>query len=170
MKEVLCKVFSFLKYILLIVSFGLVFYCLLNTYSRLDKPISDGFNVFLPFGLLLITFLIGLVSKAKYVSKSLLFNFVAVFVFITAIIVCLRAMYDTNMFLYFKYEIDFNPSYFSDNLSFMLMELYMLFAANVILLIASFVDKDKKKITKGNESVKKRTKKRVYDVDDEEGE
>lgn len=169
MKKVLCKVLSFLKYILLIVSFGLVFYCLLTTYSRLEKPITDGINVLLPFGLVLICFLVSLISRAKYVSKSLLFNFVAVFIFVTSIIVCLRAMYDTNMFLYFKYEINFNPSYFSDNLSFILMELYMLFAANVILLIASFVDKDKKKVVrkeeKTNDDLKK---KKVYNITDDD--
>ena len=84
-----------------------------------------------------------------------MFNFVAVFVFVTAIVICLRAMYDTNMFLYYKYEINFNPSYFSDNLSFILIELYMLFGANVILLIASFIDNERKD-----------SKKKIAEVDD----
>ena len=145
MRDILCKFFSFLKYILLVVSFGLVFYCLLTTYARLEKPLVEGISVFIPFVLVLFGFLISLVTRAKYVSNSLMFNFVASFVFITSIVVCLRAIYDTNMFLYYKYEINFNPSYFSDNLSFILIELYMLFGANVILLIASFIDKDKKK-------------------------
>lgn len=145
MRNVLCKFFGFLKYILLVVSFGLVFYCLLTTYARLDKSLVEGISVFVPFVLVLFGFLISLVTRAKYVSNSLMFNFVASFVFITSIVVCLRAIYDTNMFLYYKYEINFNPSYFSDNLSFILIELYMLFGANVILLIASFIDKDKKK-------------------------
>ncbi|MDO4368972.1 MAG: hypothetical protein Q4C29_00315 [bacterium] len=149
MKNVLCKFFSFLKYILLVVSFGLVFYCLLTTYARLEKPLTDGINVFIPFVLVLLSFLVSLITRAKYVSKSLMFNFV------TAIVICLRAMYDTNMFLYYKYEINFNPSYFSDNLSFILIELYMLFGANVILLIASFIDKERKD-----------SKKKIAEVDD----
>ena len=58
MRELLCKIFSFLKYILLIVSFGLVFYGIINTYGRLEKPLTEAISIFVPFGVVLLLFLI----------------------------------------------------------------------------------------------------------------
>lgn len=117
MMRVLCKIFSFLKYILLIVSFGLVFYGIINTYGRLEKPLTEAISIFVPFGVVLLLFLINLFTRSKYTSTSLLFNFVSAFVFVVIIIICLRSMFDTNMILFHRYGIDYNPSFFADNLS-----------------------------------------------------
>lgn len=144
MRDVLGKILSFLKYILFIIAFGLVFYSIMKTYGRLEKPLSEAINVFIPFGLVLITFLISLVTRAKYVSKSLLFNFVSVLFFIVVIIVCLRAMFDNNMVLFYRYGIDYNPAFLSDNLAGFMAILYMIFGANVILLLCSLIDRNKK--------------------------
>lgn len=144
MKELLCKIFGFLRYILLIASFGLVFYGIINTYGRLEKPLSDAINIFIPFGFVLIVFLINIFVRSKHVSKDLLFNFVAVFVFIVIIVICLRSMFDKNMILFYKYGINYNPSFFADNLSAACAMLYMIGASNIILLICDIIDKDKK--------------------------
>ena len=134
MRELLCKIFSFLKYILLIVSFGLVFYGIINTYGRLEKPLTEAISIFVPFGVVLLLFLINLFTRSKYTSTSLLFNFVSVFAFVVIIIICLRSMFDTNMILFHRYGIDYNPSFFADNLSVICAMLYMIGASNVILL------------------------------------
>ena len=144
MRELLCKIFSFLKYILLIVSFGLVFYGIINTYGRLEKPLTEAISIFVPFGVVLLLFLINLFTRSKYTSTSLLFNFVSVFAFVVIIIICLRSMFDTNMILFHRYGIDYNPSFFADNLSVICAMLYMIGASNVILLICDILDKDKK--------------------------
>ena len=142
MKDILCKFFGFFKYILLVVAFGLVFYCINVTYARLEKPLSDAINVFIPFGFVLLMFIITLIVKSKSVGKNLLFNFVSVFVFLINIVVCLRAIFDTNMILY--YGINFNPAYFSDNLSMIESMLYMIGGANVLLLICDIFNKKPK--------------------------
>lgn len=146
MKDILCKCFSFFKYILLVVSFGLVFYGIIVTYGRLEKSLVDAINIFIPFAVVFILYIIDLIFKPKYVSKSLLFNFVSVMVFVVIIIVCLRAMFDTNMILFQKYKINYNPAFFADNLAAVQAMLYMISGSNIILLICSLLDKKKKKI------------------------
>ena len=138
------KFTSFLMDKLFAIVLYLVFYSIMKTYGRLEKPLSEAINVFIPFGLVLITFLISLVTRAKYVSKSLLFNFVSVLFFIVVIIVCLRAMFDNNMVLFYRYGIDYNPAFLSDNLAGFMAILYMIFGANVILLLCSLIDRNKK--------------------------
>lgn len=144
MKEILCRFFGFFKYILLIVAFGLVFYGIMITYGRLEKPLTEAVDVFVPFAFVLLIFIVTLIVKSKSVGENLLFNFVAVFVFIVIIIVCLRAMFDTNMILFYRYGIDYNPAFLSDNLSAIEAMLYMIGGANVVLLLCDFIKREKK--------------------------
>lgn len=144
MKEILAKLFGFLKYILLVISFGLVLFGIMTTYSRLEKPLTDAIGVFLPFLLVLLSFLVTLIMGSKLSNSNLLFNFVSCFVFVDTIIIGLRSMFDKSMLLYYKYQINYNPSFFSDNLSAIEVMLYMVFAANVILIICDLLTKDKK--------------------------
>lgn len=143
MKEILNKLFGFCKFILLVVSFGLVFFGIMATYSRLQKPLTEAFSVFLPFVLVLIVFLANLFIKTKYSSSRLFFNFVSCFVFIVTIIIGLRSIFDKNMLLYYKYGINFNPTFFADNLSVIEVMLYMIFAANILLVIGELLNKNK---------------------------
>lgn len=146
MEKILSSLFGFLKYILLIVAFGLVFYELMITLGRLEKPVTDGIEFFIPFGLLLILFIVNLFVKSKkYISDNLLFNFVSCLVFISIIVICLRAKFDTGMILYHKYKINFNPAYFSDNLSIIKTMLYMLSGVNALLLVCHLIDVDDKR-------------------------
>lgn len=172
MRDILCKILSFLKYIMFIIAFGLVFYSIIKTYGRLEKPLSEAINVFVPFGLVLFAFLISLVTRAKYVSKSFLFNLVAVLFFVVVIIVCLRAMFDNNMVLFYRYGIDYNPAFLSDNLAAFIAMLYMIFGANIVLLLCSFLDRNKEIKESKEEEVEKEksprnNKKHKYDRDKE---
>lgn len=143
MSEILCKFFSFTKYVLLIIAFGLVFYGVMVTHSRLGKSFSDSFDIFIPFIFILVVFIANLFIKNKNVSDNLFFNFVSFMVFVLIILICYRAMFDTNMLLYHKYDIKYNPSFFSDNLSAVKVMLYMLGAANILLLTCDFIGKKK---------------------------
>lgn len=168
MKEILSKFFGFLKYILLIISFGLVFYGIIVTFRRLEKPLTDAVDVFIPFAFVLITFIITIIVKSKSVRENLLFNFVSVFVFIVIIIVCLRAMFDTNMILFYRYGINYNPSFFSDNLSAIEAMLYMIGGSNIILLLCDFINRKKKSIetkivSEEKEKVKTKSKVKSWD-------
>lgn len=163
MKEILCKFFGFFKYILLIVAFGLVFYGIMVTYGRLEKPLTEAVDVFVPFAFVLLTFIVTLIVKSKSVGENLLFNFVAVFVFVVIIIVCLRAMFDTNMILFYRYGIDYNPAFLSDNLSAIEAMLYMIGGANVVLLLCDFIKREKKSKKVEIESNSKKVKGSVKD-------
>ena len=143
MKDVLSKLFGFFKYILLIVSFGLVLYGIMVTYNRLGKPLTDAISTFIPFGFVLIMFIVSLIVKNNDNNK-LLFNFVSCFTFIIIIVICLRSMYDKKMLLYYKYQINFNPAFFADNLSAIEMLLYLIGTANLLLVIYSLLNKKKK--------------------------
>ncbi len=155
MRDILCKILSFLKYILFIIAFGLVFYSIIKTYGRLEKPLSDAIFVFIPFAFVLVTFLISLISRSRYVSKSLLFNLVAVLLFVVTIIICLRSMFDTNMVLFYRYGIDYNPAFLSDNLSAIQAMLYMVGGANVVLLLCSLIDRKSSKKEMNRKDIKK---------------
>ena len=163
MKEILCKFFSFLKYILLIVAFGLVFYGIMVTYGRLEKPLTEAVDVFVPFAFVLLTFIVTLIVKSKSVGENLLFNFVAVFVFIVVIIVCLRAMFDTNMILFYRYGIDYNPAFLYDNLSAIEAMLYMIAGANVVLLLCDFIKRERKSKKAKTDNSSKKVKADVKD-------
>lgn len=166
MKDILCKIFGFFKYILLVIAFGFVFYCINVTYSRLEKPLTDAINVFIPFAFVLLMFFITLIVKSKSVGRNLLFNFVSVFVFLITIVICLRSIFDTNMILFHRYGINFNPSFFSDNLSMIESMLYMIGGANAILLVCDLINrkpKDKKSVKKVLDDVDKDVKSKVKD-------
>ena len=144
MKDVLAKLFGFLKYVLLITSFGLIFFGIMTTYSRLNKSLLEAVGVFIPFALVLIVFIVSMIMNSKLANSKLLFNFVSCLVFVVTIIIGLRSMFDKNMLLYYKYQINFNPTFFADNLSAIEFMLYMIFAANVLLIICDLLKKKKK--------------------------
>lgn len=146
MKDILARLFGFFKFILLVIAFGLVLFGIMTTYSRLDKPLTEAIGVFLPFVLVLLSFLVTLIMGSKLANSKLLFNFVSCLVLIVTIIIGLRSMFDKSMLLFYKFQINYNPTFFSDNLSAIEVMLYMLFASNVLLIICDLLTK-KKKIT-----------------------
>lgn len=158
MKEILCKIFGFLKYILLIASFGLVFYGVMATFGRLEKPLTDAIDLFIPFVFVLVMYIINMFINNDTASKSLLFNFVSVLVFLVTIFICFRAMFDTNMILFHRYGIDYNPSFFADNVSAIKSMLYMIGSANVLMIISDIINRPKKQIKSSDKKSSKKTK------------
>ena len=144
MKQILSKLFGFFKIVLFVISLGMVLYGVLITYNRLDKPFISSFPIFLPFILVLITIVISFFIKNK--EDNLLFNFVSTIVFITIIVICVRSKFDSNMILYYKYKIGFNPTFFSDNLSLIEAMLYLLGISNILLIISSKISVKTKRI------------------------
>lgn len=142
MSKILSKLLSFLKYILLILAFAITFYGLMVTYKRLEKSLIDAIPVFIPFALVLILFIVDLFARKAKISENLLFNFTSIIVFTAIIIIGIRAKFDTNMILYYKYKIDYNPLYFSDNLSSIKIILYCLAISNVFLLVKNLFQKE----------------------------
>ena len=144
MRIILSKLFSFIKYILFVLSFALVLFGIIKTYQRLDKNLIDSIPVFIPFALVLLGFIINMFVK-NTISKNLYFNFVSCLVFGITIYICVRCMFDTNMLLFAKYGVYYNTLFLSDNLAFIKVMLYLLFVSNIILIIIDLMDRPKKK-------------------------
>lgn len=141
MKKILSRLFYVLKYPLLIIAFALVLYGIIRTYQRLEKSLLESIPVFIPFALLLITYFVNLFFNKPVVKDNLFYNLTSVLALSVIIIIGLRAMLDTNMLLYHKYQVNYNPLYLSDNLSSIKLILYCLMASNVILMVSTVFDK-----------------------------
>lgn len=147
MKKILSKMFNILKFIMLFVSFALILIGILFTYKRLDKSLVEAIDIFIPFFLVLVLTVVNMIVKKAKVDENLLFNFTSVMVFVVIIIIGIRAKFDTNMLLYYKYQINYNPNYLSDNLSTVKVLLYCLSGANLFILLNSFF-KEKNEVNK----------------------
>lgn len=135
MIKIFSRLFYYLKYLLLIVAFGLVFFGIIMTYKRLDKSLVESIPVFVPFLFVFIVFLANMFIRKVSLKDHAFYNFTCCFVLGVIIYICLRAKFDTNMLLYYKYKIDFNSLYFSDNVGFIKLMLYFIGSANIFLLI-----------------------------------
>lgn len=135
MKILLSKLFNIIKFILMFISFALILIGVLFTYKRLEKSLLESINIFLPFILIIILTVINMFNKKAKVNENILFNFTSILVFLSIIIIGLRSKFDTNMLLYHKYQINYNPSYLADNLSSIKVLLYCLAGSNIFLLI-----------------------------------
>lgn len=145
MNKILAKMFGILKILLFILSIMSVLFGILSTYSRLEKSLLDAISVFIPFILLLVIYIVNLFRRDSKINDNLLLNFVSCIVFAAIIVFGVRAKLDTNMVLYHKYGINYNPSFFSDNLTFVVSMLYCLIVSNFFLIVASVLGKEKKK-------------------------
>ena len=144
MNKILSKIFNVLKYLLLVGAFAVVLVGVILTYKRLEKDMIESIPIFIPFVLLLILFVVNIFIKGDSIKDNLFFNLTAVLVLAITIVIGLRAKFDTNMIIYYRYKIDYNPLYFADNLSTIKLMLYMLSGSNILLIIASIFDKPEK--------------------------
>lgn len=142
MKIILSRFFYILKYLLFLVAFALVLFGIIMTYKRLDKSLVEGIYIFVPFLLVFIVLIVDLfIPRNKEIKNNLLLQFVSVMIFAVIIAIGIRAKFDTNMLLYYKYGIDYNPLYFSDNLPFVLILLYFLFFAYGLIIVNHLMNK-----------------------------
>lgn len=142
MKRIINGLFSFLKYVLLILAFGLTLFIILRMYTRLSKTLNDAVFVFLPYAILLLLFILNICLKREAVTKNIFFNITASLVFSVNIFVCLRAILDRNMLFNVIQKMDVNSNYFDNYLSFNQIMLYGLILADIIFM---FVPNTKKK-------------------------
>ncbi len=158
MKKIINGLLSVFKWILLFATFGITFYIVLSMYDRVDKSLIESIDLFIPYIMLLILFMVNVFVKNAPVNKNIFYNLTCCLTFITIIIVGLRAIYDKNMILNEIMGYGINFSYFSDFLSFMQILLYGLSIANILFL---FHIKDKNKPT----SKKKPIAKKITDIE-----
>lgn len=155
MSNIFSKLFFYLRYILVIAAFFLIFWGLTFTYQRLEKPISEAVNVLIPFALVFLVFIVNLFVAKKDCSENLLFNFGTFLILLVTILIGLRAKFDTNMLIYYKYNISYNSAYLADNLAMIESMFYIIFGSNILLMISYLFDRksSKKSNLKKSENV-----------------
>ena len=141
MSNVLSKICYILKYFLFAIAFVLTLYIIIYMYHRLGKSLILSYKVFIPYGLLFITYCINIISGSKRVKKNFFYNMTSVFVFALIIFVGYRAIFDTYMLANTKLGYNINFNYFNDFLIPMKIMLYGLTFTN-ILLMANFKTKE----------------------------
>lgn len=124
-----------LKFILLILGFGLSFFIILSMYKRIDKNIIESIPIFIPFILILFLFFINIIMNQKSVNSNIFYNLTCCLVFGCILVAGLRSVLDKNMLLNSIMGYNINFSYFSDFIAFMKIMLYGLSLANIFFMI-----------------------------------
>lgn len=137
MKKILNGMFFILKLLLLLLSIGITLYIVLSMYRRINKSIISSINIFIPYLLILILFMINIIFKQQNINKNLFYNLTSCLVFFVTILVGLRAIFDKNLLLnnIMGYNIDF--MYFSDYIAFMKIMLHGLIISNVFFMLGN---------------------------------
>lgn len=135
MKQMFNGIFSFLKWILFIISFGITFYIILSMYNRLNKSMIESIDIFIPFIILLILYFINLIFNQSNITKNVFYNLTSVLVFLTITLVGVRSICDKNMILNKVMGYGINFFYFSNFVSFMKILLYGLSISNIFFMI-----------------------------------
>lgn len=154
MKQIANAFLRLLKYPLLITSFALTLFVVIRLNARLEKNIMDSAFIFIPYALLFILFIINMFISRDSINKNIFFNITCNLVFITNIVVCLRAIFDKNMLFNGIQKMGVNFNYYNDYLSFNRTMLFGLCAASMIFLLVPnekkevIEEKSEKKVTK----------------------
>lgn len=143
MVKILNLIFSFLKFILLIIGFGVSFFIVLSMYSRVGRSLISSIYIFLPFVILLVFYTINHLFHQNVVTQNVFYNITSVLAFTVIDFVCYRAICDKQMVLNEIMGYGINFSYFEDFLPFMLVFIYGLIISNVLFLISASKNKTK---------------------------
>jgi len=142
MKKILNILFYVLKFILFLAAFGLTLMIIVQMNHRLNKSFMTTVNVFIPFIILLILFIVNLIFKHKNVTDNIFYNITCCLVFLTIIYVSYRALSDKNMVLNEKYGYGIDFNYFSNFVSYLKIMLYGLNIGNIFLMFQKLDKED----------------------------
>lgn len=142
MKKILNILFYVLKFILFLAAFGLTLMIIVQMNHRLNKSFMTTVNVFIPFIILLILFIVNLIFKHKNLTDNIFYNITCCLVFLTIIYVSYRALSDKNMVLNEKYGYGIDFNYFSNFVSYLKIMLYGLNIGNIFLMFQKLDKED----------------------------
>lgn len=145
-------IFSFLKVIMLLVSFVLSFFIIINMYRRLEKDMFDAIYNFIPFIILFLLFAVNFIFKQKTVNGCLFYNITCCLVFGMILVAAFRTFFDENMVVMIRLGYGINFNYFADIIAPMRAMLYVLCVSNVFLMLEGYDFKFNKK-AKNNQEV-----------------
>lgn len=144
MKKIFNGLFYVLKFLLLIVAFGISIFILIRMNIRLEKDITTIIPILLPFLFVFILFIVNMIFKQVGITKNIFYNLTCCLVLITIIFVGYRSIFDTNMVLNqrYGYGIDFN--FFDNFIAYMNIMLYGLVLSNILFMFREKNDNEEK--------------------------
>lgn len=149
MTDLINKILSFLKIILVVAAFAINLYIMLYMYYNLEKqPFGSDFIDFvktlLPFVFFLILVVVNISAKQKTVNNNLFYNITCCTVLAAVLYMQYRALFDPNMVLRYKSDYGINFDYYADQLYQIKAMIYGLSVANIFLIIENHLSKKKK--------------------------
>ena len=154
MKKIINSILSVLKYLLLMAAFSLTLFIILKLNDRLEKSMVESISVFIPFGIMLLLFILNFALDKKSVTDNLFFNLTCCLVFSANIVVCLRSIFDKNMLFNGIQKMGINFNFFNDYLSFNKIMFFGLIIADLIyMFIPNKDDKEKEGVAKKVEEI-----------------
>lgn len=144
MINLLNKILSILKILLLLVCFVFTFYIIINMYRRLNKDLLASIINFIPFFLLFILFSVNFIFKQDSVNNNLFYNIVCNLAFGMLGFCIFRTLCDKNMIIILRQGYDINFNYFADIIAPMKFILYGLSFSNILLMLdgSKFINKN----------------------------
>ena len=136
MIKILNTILSYLKVLLLLVTFVFSFFIIINMYQRLEKNMINAIFNFIPFILLFILFAINIIFKQKSVNNCLFYNVTCCLVFLMLLFSVYRTFCDKNMIAIIRLGYNINFNYFADVIAPMKAMLYIL---SVSLSYSSYI-------------------------------
>lgn len=147
MTKIINVFFSILKFLLLIVSFMVTFYIIMNMYHRLEKNLAECIPTMLPFIILLFLFIVNFIFKHRSVNGCLFYNISCCLAFAVILFSAYRSIVDESMVMTFKLGYHINFNYFADVIAPMKAMLYLLIVSDIFLILVGVIDSFMKKKT-----------------------
>ncbi len=134
MKEIFNSLFYILKLILLVASFGLTLFILNKMSIRLENGITTVIKQLIPYGVLLIIFIINIIFRQHNIIHNVFYNLTCTLVLATISCVCLRSILDTNLILNEKYGYGIDFNFFDNFIPYVNIMLYGLALSNILFM------------------------------------
>lgn len=141
MLKVVNRILFFSKIIILLFDFSLTLYIMLMLNSSREGELLNLFLTCIPIFLTLVIFVISFFFHKG--TDNVIFNSCSLLALIAIFIIDFRTLFDQNMVMWVKDNINFY--FFRNNVSLIKMLCYMIFIGNIILINNDYI-KEKTKV------------------------
>ncbi len=135
MHKLVNKVLFFIKIMLLLIDFVLTLYIMLMLNSMRDGELGNLILTCIPLLLILIIFVFGFFFRKGH--DNLLFNVSTVLALVTILIINLRTLFDQNMVMWIKDNMNFY--YFRNQIVLIKVLCYFIFFGNLCTIYSEYV-------------------------------
>ncbi len=129
MNKLINRVFFYTKIIFLLIAFTTTLYILLIRMDSYSLPITSILSLFIPLLLVLIIFIFSLFLNIG--KDNIFFNIICILVLLAIMLVNYRTIFDNNIIS----NTQINLNYFDLNTNKIIIMSYLMFIANILLII-----------------------------------